>query len=260
MKTYDGKTILITGASSGIGRAMARQLAAPGRTLLLVARSEDRLHDLADTLRAQGPDVAVFPRDLSRPGAAKRLFEQVTEAGYHPEVLLNNAGFGKVGRFETYDAATYDEMITVNVTNLVSLTRCFLPNMLDRGDAGVLNVASTAAYQPVPYFAVYAATKSFVLHFSEALHGEFADRDVTISCLSPGATDTGFQQRAASDPERLKSGASPERVAAVGLQALLDDKRTRVAGLTNAIGALMGRLAPRSGLLAVLRRTFAPEG
>ncbi|NBC17163.1 MAG: SDR family NAD(P)-dependent oxidoreductase [Bacteroidetes bacterium] len=259
MDTYKHKTILLTGASSGIGAAMARQLADPTVTLLLTARSADALHTLADALRAHGTSVAVFPHDLSTPGAAADLHEQVTAAGHTVDVLINNAGFGKQGRFEEYDAATYAQMLTLNVTNLVSLTHHCLPAMLERGAGGILNVASTAAFQAVPFFAVYSASKSFVLHFSEALHSEYADRGVTVTCLCPGNTESNFHERAESNhepPAFLVESA--EQVAQVGLRALLDGAMTKVSGGGNAVMAAASRLLPRAAVVAATRQMFAP--
>lgn len=258
MNTLHDKTILITGASGGIGAAMAREAAAPSVTLLLTARSEDKLHTLADEVRERGADADVFPQDLSRPGAADTLYERITEAGYTVDVLINNAGFGKMGPFEAYESETYEQMVTLNVTNLVTLTRRCLPDMLEKEEGGILNIASTAAYQPLPHFAVYSATKSFVLNFSQALYGEYKDRGVTVSCLSPGTTDTNFAERANSSAF-VPKGESPEKVARSGLDALLRRKRAKVSGLSNAISAVVGRLAPRGGVIAVMRRAFTND-
>lgn len=263
MKTFKHKTILITGASSGIGAIMARQLADPTVTLLLTARSKDRLHALADELHAWDATTAVFPRDLSRPGAAEALHAEIKEAGYTVDVLINNAGFGKQGPFESYDAETYAAMIGLNVTNLVTLTRRCLPAMLNRGDAGVLNVSSTAAYQPLPYFAIYGATKSFVSQFSAALHGEYADRGVTVTCLSPGPTDTNFQERAEMKVLTDYLG-SAEEVAKAGLRGLLEERMTVIPTPHDAVGAALGKIAPSrvsvAVLRAVMRQFFDPTG
>jgi hypothetical protein len=260
MDTYKHRTILLTGASSGIGAAMARQLADPTVTLLLTARSEDALRALADDLRQHGATAEVFPHDLSTPGAATALHQQITETGHTVDVLINNAGFGKQGRFEDYDAASYEQMLRLNVTNLVSLTHHCLPAMLERGAGGILNVASTAAFQSVPFFAVYAASKSFVLHFSEALHSEYADRGVTVTCLCPGSTETNFHERAESNhrpPALLVEDA--EAVAEVGLRALLNGTMTKVSGTGNAIMAMTSQILPRAAVVKVTRQMFAPE-
>lgn len=259
MQTYKYKTILITGASSGIGEAMARQLFDPTTTLLLTARSEDALRRLAHEAEQLGTTTAIFPEDLGVPGGAASLHERITAEGYTPDVLINNAGFGKQGRFEAYDAATYESMIGLNVTNLVSLTRLCLPAMLKHGDAGILNVASTAGYQSLPYFAVYGATKSFVKSFSEALYGEYRGRGVTVSCLCPGPTRTQFQDRAGTNAAFKKSSESAEKVARVGLRMLLNDEMTTISGAVNRVGAVLGKLAPSRIVVPALRKALYPE-
>ena len=257
MKTFKHKTILLTGASSGIGAAMARQLADPTVTLLLTARSEERLQQVAAEAAAHGTAAHVFPQDLSQPGAAATLYEAVTEAGFAPDVLIGNAGFGMLGRFEDASASTYADMLMLNVVNLTTLTRRCLPHMLaSRGDAGILNVASTAAYQPLPYFAVYAASKSYVLSFSQALHAEYSTRGLTVTCLSPGPTRTNFQARAGSGGMAFGAVEPAEKVARVGLRGLLAGRREVVSGAGNKVGALLGRLAPRRAVLASVERAF----
>ena len=235
---------------------MARQLADPTVTILLTARSEEALRAVAAELDTHGADAHVFPRDLSAPGADAALYEAISEAGFAPEVLVNNAGFGMLGRFESASAQTYADLLTLNVTALTGLTRRCLPYMLGTGDAGILNVASTAAYQPLPYFAVYAASKSYVLNFSQALHAECSGRDVTVTCLSPGPTRTGFQARAGSKDMVPGTPESPEKVARLGLRALLAGKHAVVSGAGNKAGALLGRLAPRRPLLTLMERAF----
>lgn len=257
MKTFKDKTILLTGASGGIGAAMARQLADPTVTLLLTARSEERLRAVADETKRHGATARVFPQDLSAPGADAALHESVTREGFAPNVLVNNAGFGALGRFESVSADEYTEMLTLNVTNLTGLTRRCLPHMLGgEAGAGVLNVASTAAHQPVPYFAVYAASKSYVLHFSQALWAEYRGRGLAVTCLSPGPTRTGFQARAGSEGRAMGPMESAEKVARVGLRALLAGRHAIVSGAGNKAGALGGRLAPRRLVLAILERAF----
>ncbi|MEM1043288.1 MAG: SDR family oxidoreductase [Bacteroidota bacterium] len=252
MRSYHSRTVLVTGASGGIGEAMARQLARDGARLLLTARSEDTLHRLADELRVQGAEAEVFAHDLGTPGAAQGLFDRITEAGHALDVLVNNAGFGKIGTFMEYEAGVYEGMVTLNVTNLVTLTRLALPGMLQRGTGGVLNVASTAAFQPVPYFAVYAATKAFVKSFTEALHAEVGGTGVAVTCLCPGPTDTGFFERADMDGvPGGRAAETPEKVARVGLEALLENEHTVISGLNNKVMAAAARFAPTKAVLAV---------
>ena len=258
MTSYHGRTVLVTGASGGIGEALARQLARDGARLLLCARSEGRLDELADEFRSLGAEATVFAHDLGTPGAAQALYERITAAGHEVDILVNNAGFGKLGEFVDFDAAVYDGMITLNVTNLVALTRLFLPAMIERGTGGVLNVASTAAFQPVPYFAVYAATKAFVLSFTEALHAEVGDTGVAVTCLCPGPTTTGFAEAAdmGDDASLMRTAETPEKVARVGLDALLKNERTTVSGALNTLTAFATRFVPTKVILEVGKRVM----
>lgn len=259
MDTLKHQTVLLTGASSGIGAAMAEQLAGPTVTLLLTARTEDRLRAVAQTAAAKGARTAIYPQDLGQPGAALTLFDRVQADGFVPSVLINNAGFGKKRPFEAVDVATYEAMLNLNITNLVSLTRLCLPAMLDAGQGGILNVASTAAYQPLPFFAVYAASKSFVVHFSEALHEEYAPRGVTVTCLSPGSTQTAFHERSGMSTDVLGPQATPEAVARDGLRALRQGQRSRISGWRNAVSGVLGRIAPRAVAVKVGRLLFEPN-
>jgi short-subunit dehydrogenase len=255
MTSYHGRTVLITGASGGIGEATARQLARDGATLLLTARSEDRLQRLADEFRGLGAEAHVFAQDLGVPGAAEALYDRVTEAGHEVDVLINNAGFGKLGVFEDFPPEVYETMITLNVTNLVGLTRRFLPAMTRRGVGGILNVASTAGFQPVPHFAVYAATKAFVLSFTQALHAEVEGTGVAVTCLSPGPTSTGFFDAAEMDGvPGGRPAATPEKVARLGLDALLKNERSTIVGALNTLTALATRFAPTKLVLEAGKR------
>lgn len=259
MKSYHSRTVLVTGASSGIGEAFARQLARDGANLLLTARSEDTLEQLADEFRSLGARAEVIPHDLGEPGAAHALWKRIVKIGYSPDVLINNAGFGKLGEFVEFDAATYESMITLNVTNLVALTRLALPDMLHRGTGGVLNVASTAAFQPVPYFAVYGATKAFVLSFSQALSAEVEGSGVHVTCLSPGPTTTGFMDRAEMGSMKGRATETPEKVARVGLEALLDNERSHVSGAVNTVTAFATRFAPTGLILEAGKRIMGAQ-
>ena len=258
MKSYNGRTALVTGASLGIGEAIARQLALDGAHVILSARSEDRLHVLADEFRTFGAEATVIAHDLGTPGAAQALFDNVTAAGHEVDILVNNAGFGKLGEFVGFDAEVYESMITLNVTNLAALTRLFLPAMITRGSGGVLNVASTAAFQPVPHFAVYAATKAFVLSFTEALHAEVKDTGIAITALCPGPTSTGFAEVAGMERYAgiMRLAESPEKVAQVGLEALLENERTAISGVLNALTAFATRFVSTKMILDVGQRVM----
>jgi short-subunit dehydrogenase len=240
-----GKTVVITGGSTGIGAAFARRLAQEGARLVLVARSKSKLEALAKELRAaHGVEVEVVSEDLARVGAAGRVHEAVRTLGWAPDVLVNNAGFATYGAFETQSMAQLREEIDLNVVSLVELTHVFLPDLLER-KGGVVNVASTAAFQPVPYMAVYAATKAFVLSFSEALWAENRARGLKVLALCPGATDTPFFERVGSEEASLGKRATPESVVEAALKAYALNRSHVIAGLGNYWTAQANRFVSR---------------
>lgn len=248
------QTALITGASSGIGLDLAHLFAADGYELLLAARSEGKLRDLAGELARQyGVSVAVIPADLERPAAADELFAAV----HTPvDVLVNNAGFGVTGRFTGTDLARELAMIQVNVTALVQLTKLFLRPMVERGRGRILNVASTAAFQPGPLMAVYYATKAFVLSFSEAIAEELAGTGVTVTALCPGPTATAFAGVAGMTNTRLFNVIKPmssKQVARIGYNAMRRGKRVVVTGALNKMLAQSVRISPRRVVTKVTR-------
>jgi short-subunit dehydrogenase len=204
LRQHRGETVLITGASSGIGRELARLFAADGADLVLIARSEGRLRELAGELAADyGVTAQVVSADLSRPGSPDQIVETLAQQQTDVDVLVNNAGFGARGPVAGIGAGRQLEMIEVNVAALTRLTALLLPGMLERHRGGILNVASTAAFQPGPNSAVYYATKAYVLSFTEALAEEVRGSGVRVSCLAPGATDTGFAAQAGAAGSRL---------------------------------------------------------
>ncbi|MFB6274408.1 MAG: SDR family NAD(P)-dependent oxidoreductase [Salinibacter sp.] len=243
------ETVLVTGASSGIGRALAHRFARAGYDCVLLARSNAPLHDLADTLETTyDADAPVLPADLSKPGAAEDIAANLTDRDLAVNVLVNNAGVGAQGRFTEIDAQQQVDMIQVNVTALTHLTRRLLPGMLKRDRGGVLNVASTAAFQPGPYMSVYYATKAYVLSFSEGLAHEARNTNVTVTCLAPGPTDTAFMARADMHGTALFETAShmtPEDVADTGYEAFQNDRTLVVPGWPNKIGTFLVRFTPR---------------
>ncbi|RPI49792.1 MAG: SDR family oxidoreductase, partial [Chloroflexi bacterium] len=205
------QTALVTGASRGIGEAFARQLAAQGKDLVVVSRDEARLQELADELSAaHGVRVHVIACDLSMPGAAGQVWAETERLGIAVDLLVNNAGVGKRGVFAELDHDFQAAMVRLNVNAVVELTRLYLPGMRARHRGGVINVASNAAFQPVPYMAVYAATKAFVLHFSEALAEEVGPGGVWVMALCPGATDTTFWEVAGLWQDKRDWMTSPE--------------------------------------------------
>jgi short-subunit dehydrogenase len=240
---------LITGASVGLGRELAQLYAADRRDVILVARSEDKLRALAAQLSTEhGVRAEVLAADLAQPGAARRVFEEVERRGLLVDDLVNNAGLGACGAFWELEEQREVDQIQVNVTALVHLTRLFLPGMVQRRRGRVLNIASTAGFQPGPYMATYYATKAFVVSFSEAIAHELRDTGVRVTCHCPGATATEFARTAGNDKTLLfKAGVADARVVArhayraVGRGSLL-----AIPGVVNWLGAFSVRFAPRA--------------
>jgi len=255
------QTALITGASSGIGAAMARVFASEGYGLALVARTEAALNTLADELRATyGIPVTVAPRDLAQPGAAQAIFETLQQANVTLDALVNNAGFASYGPFAQADLRNELNEMQVNMVALAALTRLFLPGMVERKQGGVLNVASTAAFQPGPGMAVYCASKAFVLSFSEALAYEVHDKGVHVTALCPGGTQSAFFDRAQMQKSRFVRGRLMDAVtvARAGYEGLLHGKSVVIPGTGNRLLAWSTRLFPRNMVTRVSARIVAP--
>ncbi|HET6576603.1 MAG TPA: SDR family oxidoreductase [Fimbriiglobus sp.] len=251
---------LVTGASAGIGRELARRFARGGHDLVLTARRVDELRTLADELRAAGVTAHVVPADLSDPAAPRKLFDEIAAAGLTVDVLVNNAGFGVYGPFADADPDRLLAMVRVNVLALTELCRLFIPGMVARGRGRVLNVASTAAFQPGPLMAGYYATKAYVLSLSEALAHELRGTGVTVTCLCPGPTRTEFAAVAAMDGSKLFDSpnvADAASVAEVGYQASMRGRRVAIPGVLNRLGVFSTRFAPRSFLMRIVERIQA---
>ena len=243
-----GETVLITGASSGIGRELARLFAGDGAELVLVARSESRLRELADELAAgYGARAQVVPVDLSHPAGSGEIMEALAQQHIEVDVLVNNAGFGAHGPVAGIGVARQLDMIEVNVAALTRLTALLLPGMLERRRGAILNVASTAAFTPGPNQAVYCATKAYVLSFTEALAEEVRGSGVRVSCLAPGATGTGFAAQAGMGSSRLFRWGVMDagRVARAGHDGLRRGRTLVIPGLLNQALAFSVRLSPR---------------
>ena len=240
---------LITGASGGIGEDLARLIAAGGRDVVLLARTAPKLQALADELsRAHGFSATVLAMDLSVPGAADEIARTLAERHIAIDLLINNAGFGSHGEFARENPVEQSRMLQVNVVALTMLTRFLLPGMIERRRGRILNVASTAAFQPGPLMAVYYASKAYVLSLSLALSEETAHTGVTVTCLCPGPTRTGFQERAQMGKSRLFGVTSVMRsddVARAGYDAMMAGRALVVPGVANKIGAQSVRLVPR---------------
>ncbi len=250
-------TALITGASSGIGLALARVFAAEGSDVILSARSGDKLHALAKEVREEHRVKAlVIAADLSLPGGAKKVYDRVVENGWNVDYLVNNAGFGVYGAHAETDWTAEADMLQVNIVALTHLTKLFLPDLIAKGRGKILNVASTAAFQPGPMMAVYFATKAYVLSFSYAVAHELEGTGVTVTALCPGPTETGFQRTAGAmgsrlfDARELPTGAD---VAIYGYRALQKRKRVAVHGYINKVLAFCVRALPRRVVAGVTK-------
>jgi uncharacterized protein len=252
-----GKTALITGASSGIGYEFTRLFAKNGYDLVLAARSEKQLMQLAHDLKEKfGVSVKVIVKDLSQASAPEEIFTELQQEGVTIDVLVNNAGFATYGMFAEIDLAAELQEMQLNMVTLTHLTKLFLPDMLKRRRGKILNVASTAAFQPGPLMAVYYATKAYVLSFSEALANELRGTGVSVTTLCPGPTESGFQKRASIEESRLVSGKKimdAARVARAGYRALMAGKTVVIPGLRNKILAEAVRFSPRKMVTQVSR-------
>jgi len=247
---------LVTGASAGIGTALAHVFAAHGHELVLIARREDRLAALAEAIASKGhPRPTFLPVDLERADAAERIAGMLVMLGLEPEIVVNNAGFGLVGAAASLDHAEQLSMIDLNVRALTELS-LYWTDTLARRSGGILNVASVAGFLPGPGMAVYYATKAYVLSFSEALHRELKPRGVRVTALCPGPVPSEFQARAGvrkeSYPAVLVQPA--ERVAEAGYQGLKAGRRVVVPGLGNKLVTVLTRLIPRGAILAATER------
>ena len=250
-------TALITGASSGIGRDLARHFAADGHDLVVVARRAAALDDLVrEVTRVPGVSARAIPADLAQPGAARHIYDELVRDGASIDVVVNNAGFGLRGVVAELPLARQIEMIQVNVAALTELTRLFLPAMLERNRGGILNVGSTAGFQPGPFMAVYYATKAYVISFTEALAEEVAGTDLHITCLAPGPTATNFAEEAHMTDSRLfRLGTmSAADVARIGYDGWKKRRVVVVPGLTNRLGVALVRVSSRSVVRKVLKR------
>lgn len=249
---------LVTGASTGIGLEFARQLAADGYSLVIVARERERLAAVARELRSQyGVAVKDYATDLSEPGAAEALWADLSSAGVSVDILINNAGIGLYGEFEDQSVAALRSMQMINVLALTTLTRLALPGMLARRRGRILNVASVVGYQPGgPRMAVYYATKSYVLSFSKGLALELEGTGVTVTALSPGVTKSAFEQRSGASETLLYSllpQATAKAVASAGYRGMMRGRRVVIPGLLTKTFAVAGELPPRMIALAVNR-------
>ena len=248
---------LITGASSGIGYEFAKVCAENKHNLILIARSSQKLQELKSQLEKEHPiQIHLISKDLSHPSAPQEIFDEIKHLDLNVEILINNAGFGNHGPFQTTDWQTESDMIQVNVTTLTHLTKLFLPSMIENNSGKILTVASTAAFFPGPYMAIYYATKAFVLSFSESLAEELADTNVTVTCLAPGQTQSNFQNTAQLRNARMFQGDLPtaQQLAQYGYRELMNGTRVAVYGYLNKAATILANFIPRTLRAKIVKR------
>ena len=256
---WSGKWALITGASAGIGVALAEELAAGGTKLVLTARRKDRLDELARRLTATYKvSTEVFPADLADSNAAEKIFAFTKEKGLEIDLLINNAGFGQYGEFPSVETQRLLDMVQVNCHAVVHLTRLYLPEMIARRRGDILILASTASFQAVPYISTYAATKAFDLLFAEGLAEEVKPYGIRVCALCPGSTESEFHSVSGQEKFKRRSETA-EKVAHTGLQALAAGKSYVISGLGNYLGAHGERLVPRRLVTRIAGNMFKPE-
>jgi short-subunit dehydrogenase len=250
---------LITGASSGIGEAFARRLAAQGENLLLVARSEDKLANICNELgRAANIAAQYVALDLSESDAPQKLFDETERRGLSVETLINNAGFGSMGEFASLDLERELNMIDLNVRSLVALTHLYLAPMRARRRGAIINVASTAGFQPVPFMTTYAATKAFVLSFSDALWEENRPYGIKVMALCPGVTDTNFFAAAGAERPPMHMAQTTDQVVDTALRGLKRGRGHIISGWGNYLITESERLVPRSMIARMVGRAMRP--
>lgn len=254
---YSPKTALITGASSGIGLELAHLFARDGYRLVLLARNRNTLRQIGDDLQARySVTVRIAPKDLAHPATPTELYQELQEAGVVLDVLVNNAGFGLSGAFQTTDWNMENEMMQVNMVAATHLTKLFLPQIRAR-EGKIMNVASTAAFQPGPFMSVYYASKAYLLSFSEALAEELEGSGVTVTCLCPGPVKTNFQRRAYLEGTAMVNSpllVDVRDVARLGYEGMMRGKRLVIPGWKNRAGVELLRISPRAVVTKVVRR------
>lgn len=251
------KTALITGSSNGIGYELAKIHAEKSDNLVLVARSKSKLEEFKKELQVKYKvQVYTIGKDLSIPGSAREVYDELKQQNISVDYLINNAGFGDFGLFADSDWNKQEQMINLNITALTHFTRLWLPDMIKRGSGKIMNLASTAAFQPGPMMAVYFATKAFVLSFSEAINCEVRDKGITVTALCPGSTESGFHARVSGESRPVKKRKKPSSkvVAEYGYRAMMKGKTVAIHGLMNTIMATSVRFIPRFLIVKTVRK------
>ena len=275
MNVFKDKFALVTGASTGIGYAIAKELANRGADLIIsaTARSEDKLQELSKEIKELGSDCHIFLEDLSKRDSGRSLYDQIKLKNLHVDLLVNNAGYGRWGTYHEVDMDDYADMIQLNITSLSELSHLFIPDMISKGEGGVINVGSVASLTPVPYSSVYAATKAYVLSLSEGLRYEYKDFNIRIMALLPGATISNFGQVATAKSDKLRERLNKRSKSAVGtvfqtshevavecLDGFEKDKQFIIPGKSNRRTALITKFMPRTKVLSTVGSLFKKIG
>jgi len=262
----NNKTVLITGATQGIGFELSKLFARDEYNLILVARNEQRLNEIRKDFKAEySIDVRILVMDLSKPDSAREVYEQLKLQNIIVNILINNAGFGHLGKFEDTDWDVEQRMIQLNITSLTQLAKLFLPDMLALNQGAIMNVASTAAFMPGPLMSVYYASKAFVLSFSQALANELKDTNITVNTLCPGPTETEFARVAQMDNSKLFSSPlmsvmDAASVARMGYKDLLNKKSLTITGTMNKMMIQSIRVSPRKTVMSLTRWLMDKRG
>lgn len=253
MTSLPFKTALITGASSGIGKTFAYELAKKGLNIVLTARSEEKLAEISKDLIAKyGVKVSFITSDLSELSGSTKIYEELQKQHIKIDLLINNAGIGKWSNFLEENIDVYEKMLNLNIQSVVKLTHLLLPDMLKAKNGGIINISSTGALQPCPYIAVYCASKAFVLSFSEAIHGEYSQKGIKITAICPGNTKTEFQKTANANTTGM-SYDSTEKVVIESIKALLKNKTNKIIGFNNYLQSFLPRLLPRKTVVNIVK-------
>jgi len=254
---FESTTILITGASSGIGKEFAKQLASKGANLILTARTHSDLINLAEELESEYTNIWIktIPADLSELNGSRKLFEKINDLGLSIDYLINNAGFGKFCEFSGESFETYHKMLMLNINALTELTHLCLPAMINKNSGGIINVASIGSFQPLPYQTVYGASKAFVLSFSEALSGELLNTEIRVMALCPGTTESRFMENANADTSNMNL-APADKVVKSALAAYAKNRIYTVSGKINYLVSLIPRLVSRKRTVKIVVNMF----
>ena len=269
MSIYDGKKVLITGASAGIGYALSKELVKRGSEVIVTARRKDRLETLAQEIEKTGGKAHIFVEDLSMPESGKKLYDQIKSAGLNIDILINNAGYGRFGELTSHERYDYSKMLQLNVTTLSDLCHLYIPDMITQGGGGIINVGSMASLSPIPYASVYASSKAYILMFSEAIRYEYQEKGINVMALLPGGTESEFA-RVATEKSEVLSKRYQKRVgtAAGGtmqtslevaiecLDAFEKNKQYLICGSRNRFLYKLTRIMSRQLVLKMTGRIF----